>query len=71
MMEKRFRIFSKYFQKDGFYEFLESEAPEWLTSENTVPGSTMDARWFWQEHVLTLEVGESVDTDFSRIIRIR
>lgn len=50
--------------------FTEESAPEWLTSENTVKGSTMDDRWFWQEHVLTLEVGEHVDTDFTSIKRI-
>ncbi|QJT70804.1 hypothetical protein GR7B_00006 [Vibrio phage vB_VcorM_GR7B] len=50
--------------------FTESTAPTWLTSEDTVKGSTMDGRWFWDEHVLTLDVGQSVDTDFRRITRI-
>jgi hypothetical protein len=51
-------------------EFTEADAPDWLTSKNTVQGSTMDARWFWTSHVLTLKVGESVKTDFQLITRI-
>jgi hypothetical protein len=50
--------------------FTELDAPIWLTSETTTPGSTMDDRWFWQKHVLTLKVGESVDTDFRKITRL-
>lgn len=50
--------------------FTESTAPSWLTSKGTVPGSTMDSRWFWKDHVLTLEVGQSVDTNFNRITRL-
>lgn len=50
--------------------FTEASAPSWLTSETTVKGSTMDMRWFFKDHVLTLKVGESVDTDFSAIKRI-
>lgn len=50
--------------------FSEATAPDWLTSRNTVRGSTMDNRWFWVDHVLTLQVGESVDTDFQKITRI-
>jgi hypothetical protein len=51
-------------------EFDENTAPDWLTSKNTVKGSTMDDRWFWNEHVLTLEIGETVHTDFQEITRI-
>ena len=51
-------------------EFTETNAPDWLTSETTVPGSTMDMRWFWKDYVLTLEVGKSIDTDFRTITRI-
>lgn len=50
--------------------FTELDAPTWLTGETTTPGSTMDDRWFWQEHVLTLKVGESIDTDFRKITRL-
>jgi len=50
--------------------FDQNTAPDWLTSSNTVPGSTMDYRWFWNERVLTLKVGESVNTDFQTITRL-
>lgn len=50
--------------------FNEGSAPSWLTSENTIPGSTMDARWFWQDYVLQLKVGQSVSTDFWLIARV-
>lgn len=49
--------------------FSEANAPDWLTNRNTVRGSTMDHRWFWEDHVLTLRVGESVNTDFQTITR--
>lgn len=48
----------------------EHDAPDWLTSANTVRGSTMDTRWFWERHVLTLEVGQSVETDFHLVTRV-
>lgn len=51
--------------------FDEYNAPIWLTSENTVQGSTMDMRWFWNDYVLQLSVGQFVDTDFHRITRIQ
>lgn len=53
-------------------EFTEhpDDAPTWLTSRNTIKGSTMDDRWFWEEHVLTLEVGEHVLTEVRKIERI-
>lgn len=50
--------------------FSKEEAPDWLTSANQVPGSTMDSSWFWEEHVLTLEPGQSVNTDFKKITRL-
>jgi len=50
--------------------FTEETAPDWLTSKNTVKGSTMDDRWFWEGHVLSLAVGRSVSTDFNTIVRI-
>lgn len=30
----------------------------------------MDHRWFWNEHVMTLQVGQSVDTDFQTVTRV-
>ena len=50
--------------------FDEDTAPDWLTSANSVKGSTMDSRWFWEKHVLTLEVGQTIKTDFRIIERI-
>jgi len=67
MTDKQFTMKHLTFETETL--FSEHNAPTWLTSENTVPGSTMDDRWFWEKHVLTLEVGESIDTDFQRITR--
>ena len=50
-------------------EFNEETAPKWL-KEGGIVGSTMDNRWFWNDHVLTLEVGAGIDTDFQKITRI-
>lgn len=50
--------------------FTENDAPDWLTSANTVKGSTMDMRWFWKEHILKLEVDQSISTDFHIIKRV-
>lgn len=50
--------------------FDETNAPDWLTSTNTILGSTMDMRWFW-EKVLVLDVGQTIDTDFNTIERIK
>jgi hypothetical protein len=50
--------------------FTEQTAPDWLTCAKTIKGSTMDDRWFWNDHVLKLYVGQYVDTDFRRIFRI-
>jgi hypothetical protein len=58
------------FFENNVEEFDEENAPDWLTSRNTIKGSTMDGRWFWNDHVLTLEVGKSIDTDFRSITRI-
>lgn len=50
--------------------FTEETAPDWLTCKNTFKGSTADRRWFWYEHVLTLEIDECVCSDFHKIVRI-
>lgn len=65
---KRFRKTHRILKSQS--EFDEETAPTWLTSLNTVVGSTMDMRWFWRDHVLTLPVGGKVDTDFHTIERI-
>lgn len=66
---KRFSMKHRFLSKQP-EEFDESDAPDWLTSCNTIPGSTMDGRWFWNDHVLTLSVGGTIDTDFRIITRI-
>jgi len=68
--QKRFRMSHLSFNRITEFTEHEDDAPTWLTSRNTVKGSTMDSRWFWEEHVLTLEVGQHVLTDFNRIERI-
>lgn len=55
--------------KSRVEHITEETAPDWLTSKNTIKGSTMDNRWFWNDHVLTLEVGQTVKTDFWEIER--
>lgn len=50
--------------------FDEDTAPDWLTSAKTIKGSTADNGWFWHEHVLKLEVGQTIKTDFRIIERI-
>ena len=50
--------------------FTEHDAPDWLTSANQTPGGTMDNRWFWNGHVLTLAVGATVQTEFRTIKRV-
>ena len=67
---KRFRMTHKIFKSAPPEEFTEDDAPDWLTSRDTVKGSTMDGRWFWEGHVLTLKIGKAVDTDFRRIERV-
>lgn len=53
---------------NGSLTFTEETAPKWLR-EGGHPGSTMDMRWYWNDHILTLEVGESIRTDFQEIRR--
>lgn len=50
-------------------EFTEDTAPLWLSSEDTIRGSTMDNRWFYKK-VLELPLGGTILTDFHEIKRI-
>ena len=50
--------------------FSEETAPDWLTSAKNIRSSTMDSRWFWTDHVLTLAIDASVETDFHTIKRV-
>lgn len=65
-----FEARSRVFKSAPAIKFSEVDAPDWLTSADTIRGSTMDNRWFWKDHVLTLKVGVSVKTDFHVITRI-
>ena len=64
----KFEMTHKYFGTKEM--FSEKNAPDWLTGKNTIKGSTMDCRWFWEEHILKLNIGESKETDFQTIKRI-
>jgi len=55
---------------DKVIMFSEEDAPDWLTCKNQIPNSTMDTSWFFRDHVLKLEVGQFVETDFHIIERI-
>lgn len=49
---------------EGLVEyFSEMEPPWWLCGQEYL--------WFFEKHVLPLKVGESVDTEFRTITRIR
>ncbi|CAM0035192.1 hypothetical protein VPHD164_0026 [Vibrio phage D164] len=69
-MTKKFTMTSSIFEDSPVVEFDEESAPEWLCKGGR-KGSTMDNRWFWNGHVLTLPVGGSVKTDFQLIKRIK
>lgn len=50
------KVFAKHIEM-----FTENSPPAWLTSNVF--------NWWWEEHVLTLDVEEFVDSDFRIIIR--
>ena len=66
----KFKMTHKVFKDNQPEYFTEKDAPEWLSSVNTVIGSTMDMRWWFEDVVLMLSVGDSVDTDFRVIERV-
>ena len=66
----QFKMTHNHFESNEPEYFDEDTAPDWLTSTDSVKGSTMDSRWFWNEHVLTLEVGQTIETDFRTIKRL-
>jgi len=49
--------------------FFEDNAPTWL-SKGGLKDSTVDNRWFFKQCILTLEIGQSVSTDFHIITRV-
>ena len=63
MSDKIFEATHLFFDKAPPEQFPEHEAPSWMTcSEN---------RWWYIRHVITLEVGAHIDSDFQRITRIK
>jgi hypothetical protein len=63
----RFKATSVFNQVSIFHE---KNAPDWLTCKDQVPNSAMDNSWFFRDHILKLEVGQSAETDFHIIERI-
>lgn len=62
---KKFRMTHRILTANPPQEFCESTPPLWLAPKRK------SERWFWDRHVLTLAVGEHVNTDFRRIERIQ
>ena len=58
----KFLIKSLFFTTQEDIEFTNENPPGWLIHK--------EYRWFFEKNVLTLEVGQSVDTDFNTITRI-
>lgn len=42
--------------------YSESNFPSWLTGK--------EHKWFFEVHILTLEIGETIETDFHLITRL-
>jgi hypothetical protein len=42
--------------------FDSSDPPSWLVGRQN--------SWFYEKHILTLEIGQSKDTDFRNILRV-
>ena len=56
-----FRMTHRYFIDQDVVEFNEESPPDWLTSNAY--------NWWWIDHVLTLKIGESIESDFRKILR--
>lgn len=59
-MNKTFKFTHLIFGTTALYS--EQNMPEWLRHK--------DYSWFLNEHVLTLSVGGSIETDFHKITRV-
>jgi hypothetical protein len=64
----KFEMTDIYFENSEPVFFNENDAPAWLKGNGT--GSTVDNRWFWNDHVLNLKMGSHIKTDFRSIKRI-
>jgi hypothetical protein len=59
---KQFELQHLFFDDKGPESFSTDTPPKWLVSR--------EYKWFWEKHVLTLEVGGSIKTDFNKITRV-
>lgn len=50
------------YKSDPPVQFTENDPPSWLL--------TKDYSWWWTNHVLPLDVGKSIKSDFRKIKRI-
>ncbi len=51
------------------FRFDEDKPPKWLY--NPTAKGTMDQNWFYKDHVLNLDLGQTIETDFHEIRRIK
>lgn len=66
---KRFKMEHLHLKSEPEY-FTELNPPKWL-SVGGFKYSTIDNSWFYEQQVLTLQVGAEVRTDFRKITRIQ
>lgn len=66
---KEFKIEHLFFD-EGVDVVNENTAPPWLKYGGP-KGSTTDNRWFWNDMVMNLRLGEIVCTDFRKITRVK
>ena len=66
---RHFTMSPRFFNKRNPRRFSDMTAPSYLKRGGR-KGSTMDMRWFWDDHVMTLKLGDSVDTDFQTVTRV-
>lgn len=59
---KTFKLCHTVHRRKPPIEFSDTDPPDWLLG--------IGFRWFWEEYVSTLQVGDHVETDFHKITRI-
>ena len=60
-VSKTFRMEHLFFESSPAEQFDECNPPEWLVNDAY--------KWWWIKHVLPLEVGASIKSDFRKITR--
>jgi hypothetical protein len=58
----RFKQQHTFFPEAKYQDFEHDKPPPWMISK--------DYKWWYDAHVLTLKVGETVESDFRRITRV-